>query len=134
MIRSLIVLAAALLSWPHGGRVDSEPANVDLIELNHFRNSESSQGYDQVITYEWSPDYRRYHVTGWYIVEPDDLRGYPQQTKSGFASAMITSPYRADFFEIRSKLFRETWTGYDPERSNKKIFDERNRKPVQCAR
>ena len=33
-------------------------------------------------------------------------------------------------FQVRCKIFRETWTSYDPERENQKVFDPQFRRKV----
>ncbi len=56
---------------PTGPRCRDVTETVDLIELNHFYDDLGRHAYDQVIFYEWSPDYRRFHVIAWCLVEND---------------------------------------------------------------
>ncbi len=100
---------------------------VDLIELNHHHDDLGRHSYDQVIFYEWSPDYCRFHVIAWYLVE------------EGKAKRPKRDPGRQDHFVswydrdakvnrvVRSELYRETWGQVDPERANKKLLEEKYR-------
>jgi hypothetical protein len=100
---------------------------ADLIELNHCHDDNGRHCYDQIVFYEWSPDYRRYHVVAWCLVD-NGLARMPS-----FDHAKQT--YIVRWFdresgrnrEIWSPLFRETWSNSDPERANKKLMDEKYR-------
>ena len=101
--------------------------SVDLIELNHFYDDLGRHAYDQVIFYEWSAEYCRYHVIAWCLVE-DDISRLPVQLPGG-RDTMVRW-YDRDarrHREIRSNMFRETWTQTDPERENKKLLEEKYR-------
>lgn len=100
---------------------------VDLIELNHFYDDRGRHAYDQVIFYEWSPDYRRYHVVAWCLVE-NNLGRMP--TRDHDRDAYVVRWYDRDARMQRSvwsPAFRETWSQTDPERANKKLMDEKHR-------
>jgi hypothetical protein len=100
---------------------------VDLIELNHFFDDLGRHAYDQVIFYEWSPDYGRFHVIAWSLVE-NDL--YRMPTRLPGSGDYVVHWYDRDARvkrEIRSPLYRETWSQVDPERANKKLIDEKYR-------
>ncbi|MFN3189717.1 MAG: hypothetical protein ACE361_04260 [Aureliella sp.] len=100
---------------------------VELIELNHFYDDLGRHAYDQVVFYEWSPDYRRLHVLAWHLVEKDAAR-IPRY-----------DPGRKDYYSqwvdrdeqvqrtVRSNSFQETWSQTDPERDNRRVFDEKYR-------
>ncbi len=100
---------------------------VDLIELNHYYDDLGRLQFDQVIFYEWSPDFRRFHVIAWSLVE-GDLRKMPSKVPGN-------AEYSVKWFdrdskvqrEVRSKLYRETWSQTDPERINKLLIDEKDR-------
>ena len=51
--------------------VVTDADSVDLIELNHFYDDLGRHAYDQVIFYEWSAEFCRYHVISWCLVEDD---------------------------------------------------------------
>lgn len=101
--------------------------SVDLIELNHFYDDLGRHAYDQLIFYEWSAEYCRYHVISWCLIE-DDFSRLPVQLP-GSRDTMVRW-YDRDakrHRDVRSSMFRETWTRTDPERENKKLLEEKDR-------
>jgi hypothetical protein len=103
--------------------------SVDLIELNHFHDCTGKHVYDQVIFYEWSIEALAYRVRAWVLVDENDV-----------ISRRPVRYYETEMYRVRwhdrdqnivrcisSRHFRESWTQIDPERANKKIFDERQR-------
>ncbi|MGN6547545.1 MAG: hypothetical protein ACTHK7_21005 [Aureliella sp.] len=119
----LLVMASAA----SGGSGEVVQDTVDLIELNHFYDNLGRHAYDQVVFYEWSAEYSRYHVMGWCLIEDDPTR------------LPFRLPLSHDYFmrwydgeakchrEVRSHLYRESWTQFDPERENKKLLEEKYR-------
>jgi len=114
-----------------GGGGVQQPSTVvqraDLIELNHCHDEFGRHCYDQVVFYEWSPDYRRYHVVAWCLVDNGlwrmpTLDRHKQQYLVRWHDRETGRPR-----EIWSPLFRETWSNSDPERANKKLMDEKYR-------
>ncbi len=121
----LIPLILAVGNSPSVGNSLSQ--RVDLIELNHFFDDLGRHAYDQVIFYEWSPDYRRYHVVAWSLVE-DNLERMPSHDHR--RDIHIVRWYDRDAKTRRSvwsELYRETWSQTDPERLNKSLMDEKYR-------
>ncbi|MFK7736348.1 MAG: hypothetical protein AB8B50_09985 [Pirellulaceae bacterium] len=100
---------------------------VDLIELNHFYDDLGRHSYDQVIFYEWSHDYARFHVIAWCLVEQDKMR-LPRRDP-GRGDYFVNWNDRDDKVQriVRSKHFQETWSQVDPERSNRKLLPEKYR-------
>lgn len=100
---------------------------VDLIELNHLFSEDGGSCFDQVIFYEWSHDYSRFHVIAWYLLD-----NAPERKP-------VKDFHRKDYYcewfdvdsnikrQVRSKLYREAWTTIDPERINKLVFEEKYR-------
>ncbi len=123
------ILLLPLLMWA-SGPTDGNPTlreSVDLIELNHFYDDLGRHTYDQVIFYEWSVEYSRYHVIAWCLVEDDQSR-LPVLLPGG--RQVQVRWYDRDvkrYRDVRSPLFRETWTQTDPERENKKLLEEKYR-------
>ncbi|MEM7476917.1 MAG: hypothetical protein AAF483_18180 [Planctomycetota bacterium] len=107
---------------------DQISETVDLIELNHYYDDLGRHSYDQVIFYEWSPDYARFHVIAWSLIEKDQAKK-PRK-----------DPHRGDYYAswydreakvhriVRSRVFTETWSRVDPERANKKLLEEKYRR------
>jgi hypothetical protein len=131
MIAKILLLLAAVL--PTSSRLDE---SVDMIELNHFHDSFGRHLYDQVIFYEWSIEHQRYHVRAWLLIEDHN----PAQKRP-------ERSYRDNRYHVRwhdrdsrvnrhvhSQHYRESWTQTDPERANKKLLDERDRKSLIGSR
>ncbi len=123
------ILLLPLLLWASGPSDGNATLreSVDLIELNHFFDDLGRHTYDQVIFYEWSVEYSRYHVLAWCLVEEDQSR-MPVLLPGG--KEVQVRWYDRDVKrtrEVRSRLFRESWTQTDPERENKKLLDEKYR-------
>ena len=110
------MLAIFMLSG--SSRVDV-PIQVDLIELNHAQNREGFHGFDQVIIWQWSPDYRRYDAQYWIAVGPQCISEYPIAVGKQYQCISNRDGRRIVF---RSRMYRETWTEGDPERTNQKLF------------
>lgn len=100
---------------------------VDLIELNHFYDCHGQHQFDQVIFYEWSPDYLRFHVIAWSLVE-GDLKRLPRRMPGSGQYQVVWFDRDAKLHrEVRAGLYRETWTQSDPERTNKQWIEEKDR-------
>lgn len=100
---------------------------VDLVELNHRYDDQGRHCYDQVIFYEWSPDYRRYHVVAWCMVD-NGLSQLPtlDRTRNNYV-VRWTDRETGRNREIWAPVYRETWSDWDPEHANKKLMDEKYR-------
>jgi len=92
---------------------------AELVEINHYWGSSGEQ-FCQVIAWDWSPQYRRWHAQQWAMV--DDW----QQVGSRIVVRCKSEPG----VEIRCKYFRETWTEVDPERENQRLFMASERRKV----
>lgn len=107
----------------------SEPiVQVDLIELNHYHetkpNGSINFGYDQYIMYLYDPSYRRHDVHLWVLKK--DVESF-NKTNGIYKLVYYNMELKKNII-IRSKMFRETNTlDIDPERENKKLFDEKLR-------
>lgn len=88
--------------------------DYDLIELNHYRAADGSSSYDQIVCWNWSPDYRRYDVDYWTTSSGKSLR----IAADGSCHVFWLDPRRHVEYKLRSRLFRETWTTVDPELRN----------------
>lgn len=111
----LVLLFAVVGSG--SGRVAVD--RVDLLELNHAMAEDcSGEMYTQIIAWEWSPDYRRYHVVGWRIV---DKQIGPAAYICRDGGDWVAKWQRG--CEVRARLFRESITCGDPERDDGKLFD-----------
>ena len=101
--------------------------SVDLIELNHYVDEEGREVFRQLIFYDWSPSYKRFHVRAWRLVKhPSQL---PQRR---WSPALYQCTWR-DEDKIRlvtAPTMRETWTQDDPERANREWLPESQRVPL----
>lgn len=124
----LILIAGETKADSARGR-DAVVETVDLIELNHYIDH-----FDQVIFCRWSPDYRRYDVMAWVITDQSNPRRPTRDYARGDYVVRWFDWNVVRYREVRSKLFRETWTSRDPERANKLLLEEKFRiglrKPV----
>ena len=85
---------------------------VDLIEVNHYYDSQGRLIFDQVIFYQWSQVDARFHVTAWRL-----LKSSWQVPRKRWSDGNYTTTWR-DGDVVRSVVgrnMRETWTQYDPE-------------------
>lgn len=127
MVSTFVLVAFMAMPSDPGalGRYVTE--RVDLIELNHFYDDLGRHAYDQVIFYEWSPDYRRFHVIAWCLVE-NDLNRLPTRNPGNGEYVVRWHDRDAKIHrDVRSQLYQETWSQVDPERVNKKLLDEKYR-------
>lgn len=123
------LLAFTLAIYPSSGYSSMNPIaeRVDMIELNHFRDEETNSSFDQVIFYEWSPDYSRFHVMSWCLIENDPRRRPRKDPCSGMYYVRWLDKDTGIYRAVKSSLFRETWTKLDPERVNKQLMEEKHR-------
>ena len=127
MVSGILLLPLLLMASGPQDRESKIRQRVDLIELNHFFDDLGRHAYDQVIFFEWSEEYLRYDVIAWCLVEHQDGRIPVLQPASG---EHVVRWYDRDgkvHREVRSKLYRETWTQIDPERANKQLLEEKHR-------
>lgn len=127
LLKSVFLPLLLTVSTTSSGSGRGISERVDLIELNHFYDDLGRHAFDQVIFYEWSPDYCRFHVIAWCLVE-DDLSRMP--TKLPGSGEYVVRWFDRDAKiqrQVRSKLYRETWSQTDPERANKRLIDEKYR-------
>jgi hypothetical protein len=118
MIHAILLLSALTV-----GSFRDVP--VDMIEHNHC-NVYGSSEYSQVILWEWCPLYRRYDVVGWFMVE--DKRW--SVTKYGDRSIVKLVTRDGSVLVFSTSIMRETWTQVDPERENKKLRGETQRRKL----
>jgi len=129
MVSSFFILLAFLGSNNRLHDMGHVSETVDMIELNHFFDRHGRHVYDQVIFYERLAGNGQFRVRAWCLVEDrESLNRRPIWDAT-------TDHYQVDWLDsdqgivrsIRSPLYRETWTQYDPERIDKKHLEERYR-------
>lgn len=106
---------ALLLSLAIHG--NPQPVNrFHMVERNHTLDT-----LDQLIFWDWSPDYRRYHAQGWVLIRDTRQLSF----RPPYRWLITAGPHAGAI--IVSDMYRETWTRHDPERLNIVLFPE-------CAR
>lgn len=103
---------------------------VDVIELNHRYDDEERHCYDQYIMWEWSPDYKRYHVVAWTLDEQksNNLRKVTKDHNTGKYVLTYVDSQTGLSRKIYAPIYKETSSSSDPERENKEIFPEKYRR------
>ena len=110
---ALVVVLAVV-----GGVSRIDDGRCDLVEVNHYAPV-GCNGFTQLIAWDWSPEFRRWHAQQWLIL-------------TEWSRVGNTVWCAGDGVEVRigSRLFRETWTVTDPERDNQKLFPSEYRRKV----
>lgn len=106
-------------------RLADAPRDVDLIELNHVVAADGSVKLSQVILWDWEPGYDRFDVVEWRLASD----GLPSRV-----DGLWRIPWRIDdgsVVVVRAKIYRETWTRYDPERDNVTVRPVSTRRRVR---
>jgi hypothetical protein len=148
---ALLLIVAAILPVTDTVLRDT----CDLIEINHFYDEQGRLVFDQAIFYDWSASDSRYHVRAWRLVKhPSQLpqrewpSGYSAIWQDGFdypgsriwdhKRGWLSHWQDGDVMRsIHADSFRETWTQYDPELSEREVFAKENRRellPVEKRR
>jgi len=100
---------------------------VDLIELNHFVDDEGREVFRQVIFYDWSREYHRFHVRAWRLIKNES-----QLPRRRWKPARFECSWYDDeqVFCVVAPTMRETWSQRDPERVNRACLPEDQRVPL----
>jgi hypothetical protein len=114
-----------ILAIGSGGTAEL-PDRVAMIELNHYYKDGARQ-FDQLIFYEFDRVTCKHVVRFWKIVEPANLHDYPAPVRGTADHSVRLKDGNGYWRNVRSSLYRETWTTYDPERENKQLVEERHR-------
>jgi len=100
------------------GTLPKVDGSCDLIEINHYQPDDGS-GFTQLIAWDWSPEYCRWHAQQWLIVLNWQRVG-----------VVVSGSGDGTRVRLSSRLFRETWTVVDPERENQVLFPTNERRRV----
>lgn len=102
-------------------------AKCDLVELNHFHCMDNGRVITQLIFWDWSDDHKQFIVREWRMVKKDTM--IPVRRSNPSRYVMLWHDENRLVRVIASNMI-ETHTGYDPERLNLMICDERHRKKL----
>ena len=126
MIGDMIVHAATILVVMSVITSSCEPTIVehtDMIEVNHLHTLDGEPTFTQVIFWKWYEDKSEYHCRAWTMNEKLSFNGKTAAFMEG------KTPRR-----VRATHMKESWTQYDPERTDKEYVAETDRvKLVQRA-
>ncbi|MDA7950213.1 MAG: hypothetical protein MPJ24_01905 [Pirellulaceae bacterium] len=113
-----------------GGRVQTVYAvdYVDLIEINHYFDSNGSWVYDQLIFYEWDGQAQRFQVRSWRM-----LKSPCQLPYKNFRTGRYVTTWQDG--EILRRVYAlslsETHTTVDPEREERRYLAEAARRKLK---
>lgn len=85
---------------------------VDLIEVNHFFDEHGKHVFDQVIFYDWSPQFSRYNVLAWRLLKDVAQVPYREGSRQDYVAIWHDG---AVLRKVQAETVRESWTQYDPE-------------------
>lgn len=111
--------------------VSSQPgvtqAKVDLVEWNHFLDDSGREVFQQVVFYDWSRTNRQFEVRAWRLIKDPSQR---PRRHGGADSYLIRWRDKHVTREVLAKSMRRTWSQEDPERANRRLLPEDDRRPL----
>ena len=122
----MLLLIALVLDA--GSRPQVRELEYGVIEINHRYDDQGRHCYDQMILWDWNAQYRRHHVAAWFLIDP---ARHEMPRKVGDMWYFTIPKLDGPQVKIKSKIRRETWTEHDPEREDKKLFDEKYRRGLK---
>ena len=105
-------------------------AEVDLVELNHFLDDHGREVFRQVVFFDWSRKNRQFEVRAWRLIKHPSQLPRQADAPSGY---VIRWQDKSVAREVRAKTMRETWSQEDPERVNRAMLPESQRRPLWPA-
>lgn len=102
-------------------------ADVDMVELNHFLDDNGREVFRQLVFYDWCPDQRRFHVRAWRLIKRESQLPRRRWNPNGY---LVRWKDKTVTREVWANSMRETWTQYDPERVNRSLLPENERRPL----
>lgn len=102
-------------------------AKVDLVELNHFLDDNGREVFRQVVFFDWSRKNRQFEVRAWRLVKHPSQLPREINQQSGY---LIRWQDKSVTREVQARTMRETWSQEDPERVNRVILPENQRRPL----
>ena len=124
MVKTMFLLICFMFgSGNSPAKIDTYYCDLCIHETYSKYNLEEPD-YEELIFYEWSEDYNRYHVIHYVLVGSDVIYFDPEK------KIYIIKLTNGRKIKIVSKLFQSAYTigESDLERQNKKLFPEKFRK------
>jgi len=101
---------------------------VDVIELNHYYNDRGQLIFDQIIFWDWCPTAGRLKVRAWRLVKSAWHLPERDWQRGGWSALWLDGDrLRA----VYAGAFRETWTQYDPEIEDRRLYDVTQRRKLR---
>jgi hypothetical protein len=118
---ALVLLAAAGLS------PDTPLASdrVDLIEINHCYNEDGQLVFRQLLFWEWNELDSDYHVAAFRVLRAQTSAVRIDRQRNEYVASWCDSGVLR---QVRAPHSRETWTQYDPELEDRRIFPQEYRR------
>ncbi|MCC9602790.1 hypothetical protein LOC67_19745 [Stieleria sp. JC731] len=129
-----VIMAVAMAAAPTNCVVTSSlggnpttQATVDMVELNHFLDDNGREVFRQVVFYDWSSKNRQLEVRAWRLVKHPSQLPRPQHRGEGFVTRWQDKYVTR---EVVARTMRETFSQEDPERVNRNVLPENERRPL----
>lgn len=110
-----LILIAALTILPQG----ELPERCDLIECNHFFDSDGREVFVQHLAWDWHARHGCHHIATWALCKQEQARHC--YTSGDWIVCMKERQFRAP-------VYRETWTQHDPELLDRERWPVANRR------
>lgn len=111
-----------------GGGLPPITQSTDMVELNHKYSEQGNHTFSQVIFWERIPATGKYRVRDWVLVEmQESLNRIPIRRNGVWETAFVRDGI---YYDVRSNLFRESWTQTDPEIEDAKKWPKDQRRPL----
>ena len=121
-----IFIVAAIAPNAHR-RSNVTKAKVDLVELNHFLDDHGREVFRQVVFFDWSSDNRQFEVRAWRLIKHPSQLPRPIGDDVGY---LIQWQDKSITRKVIARSMRETWSQQDPERVNRQLLPENQRRPL----
>lgn len=121
-IPRLLLFAAVTCLVPAAPTVRDE---VDVIELNHVCDDEGRVVLHQLIFWEWRGRAAGNHVVAWRLWRVGGPRPVRDWRCGGY---VLVFPDGEVLRYVQASVYRETWTQYDPEIDDRRLFAQDQRR------
>lgn len=137
MLKTIGLSSLLTLIPQESNGVNISPANtmlkdrVDLIEVNHFYDEQGRFVYDQIVFYDWCPRECRYQLRDWRLIKNGNQIPLQDAKTGEFTAVWSDFKSRNVLRKTTARLFRESWTQYDPELVEREFLPESKRKKLR---
>ena len=102
-------------------------ADVDMVELNHFLDDHGREVFRQVVFYDWSDKNRQLEVRAWRLIKHPSQLPRKKHRGDGY---IVRWQDKFILREVHARTMRETFSQEDPERVNRAVLPENERRPL----